>query len=109
MSSRKHKRTAAGHRGCNRRAFGLSGRSLGEGGWPPSLINIGSLGIRARVIKLLATLALAGFMTHAVFAADQEFPVYTPRATVGGRRADRDFPIIDTPAYKGAIVPAEEA
>jgi len=42
-------------------------------------------------------------------AGAEEFPVYTPRTEVRGPRADSDFPIVDTPDYKGAIVPAEEA
>jgi hypothetical protein len=41
--------------------------------------------------------------------ASQDFPVYTPRTEIRGPRADSDFPIVDTPDYKGAIVPAEEA
>jgi hypothetical protein len=60
-------------------------------------------------MKSLATLFLAVLMSYTTFAADDDFPVYTPRTTVGGPRADKDFPIVDTPAYKGAIVPAEEA
>jgi hypothetical protein len=43
-----------------------------------------------------------------VVAAD-DFPVYTPRVQVRGPRADKDYPVVDTPTYKGAIVPAEEA
>src|SRR3954470_14265039 len=45
-------RTAAGPRGCNRPAFGLYGRSLGEGGWPPSLTYIGWLGVFAPLLPI---------------------------------------------------------
>src|SRR5258708_40312714 len=38
-----------------------------------------------------------------------DFPVYTPRTEIRGPYAESDFPIVDTPDYKGAIVPAEEA
>jgi len=38
-----------------------------------------------------------------------DFPVYTPRTEIRGPLAESDFPIVDTPDYKGAIVPAEEA
>ena len=60
-------------------------------------------------MKLSATFVLFGLITHTLCSADNEFRVYTPHTTVGGPRADKDFPIVDTPAYKGAIVPAEEA
>jgi hypothetical protein len=42
-------------------------------------------------------------------AAADDFPVYTPRVQVRSPRADKDYPIVDTLAYKGAIMPAEEA
>lgn len=67
------------------------------------------LGISAHSMKSLAPLILVALVTHAVVAADDDFPVYTPRTTIGGPRAEKDFPIVDTPSYKGAIVPAEEA
>jgi hypothetical protein len=57
--------TAAGHRGCKRRAFGLSRRSLGEGGWPPSLTYIVSLIWRHRASRLsstMKTIAIATFL-----------------------------------------------
>ena len=38
-----------------------------------------------------------------------DFPVYTPRTEIRGPYAESDFPIVDMPDYKGAIVPAEEA
>jgi hypothetical protein len=38
-----------------------------------------------------------------------DFPVHAPRTEIRGPYAESDFPIVDTPAYKGAIVPAEEA
>jgi hypothetical protein len=38
-----------------------------------------------------------------------DFPVYTPRTEIRGPYAESDFPIVETPDYKGAIVPAEEA
>jgi len=38
-----------------------------------------------------------------------DFPVYTPRTEIRGPYAESDFPIVDTPDYKGAIVPAGEA
>jgi len=70
------------------------------------MVSRNTVGIRERAMKLLATLFLAVLMTHTAFAADDEFPVYTPHATVRGPRADKDFPIVDTPAYKGVTVPA---
>jgi len=68
-----------------------------------------ALGMATNTMKLAALFVFVGLMTHALCAADNEFPVYAPRTTVGGPRADKDFAIVDTPAYKGAIVPAEEA
>jgi hypothetical protein len=61
--------------------------------------------IMRTVACLIAFVAIA----CALEAAEEEFPVYTPRTSVAGPRADQDFPIVDTDAYKGAIVPAEEA
>ena len=60
-------------------------------------------------MKSFLSLLLVTLVAHTMFAADDEFPVYTPFTTIGGPRADKDYPIVDSPSYKGAIVPAEEA
>jgi hypothetical protein len=60
-------------------------------------------------MKSISVMILAVCVARAGPAATNDFPVYTPRTTIGGPTADKDFPIVDTPSYKGAIVPAEEA
>jgi hypothetical protein len=60
-------------------------------------------------LKWIALLILAVHLTQTAEAATNEFLVYTPNASSGAPRADKDFPIVDTANYKGAIVPAEEA
>src|ERR1043166_9593522 len=65
--------------------------------------------ISADAMKSIVTLLLAALITHTVIAADDDFPVYTPHTTSVGPRANKDYPIVDTPNYKGAIVPAHEA
>jgi len=60
-------------------------------------------------MKLIALIILAVSLAQTSKAAIDEFPVYTPRARMGGPRANKDFPIVDAPDYKGAIVPAKEA
>jgi hypothetical protein len=60
-------------------------------------------------MKLIALAILAVCVAQTSEGASNDFPVYTPRTTIGGPKADKDYPIVDTPDYKGAIVPAEEA
>jgi hypothetical protein len=59
-------------------------------------------------MKSIFVLLLAS-LTGMVVGASDDFPVYTPRTEIRGPRADKDFPIVDTANYKGAIVPAELA
>jgi hypothetical protein len=68
-----------------------------------------SFGIKAHAMKALALSILAVLLARMLVQAADDFPVYTPRTVIRGPRADKDFPIVDTPDYKGAIVPAEEA
>ena len=59
-------------------------------------------------MKSIFILLLAS-LTGMVVAGSDDFPVYAPRTEIRGPRADKDFPIVDTANYKGAIVPAELA
>jgi len=60
-------------------------------------------------MKCLIPVIIAIIAASRADAGDDQFPIASPSTAVGGPRAGKEFPIVDTPAYKGAIVPAEEA